>query len=304
MTTPRLRPSTAFSHTAVVTRNLSPRIGHVRLDQLSPRHISELHHDLATNGRQSGLGGLSTRSVIYAHRILSNALGDAVRWGLIMRNPATLVSPPRLVTPEMRVWSAEDARRFLDAVSDDRLYAMWMLFVMTGMRRGEVLGLRWQDVDLTTGRIAVRQTLVEVAYELHFSEPKTKRSRRTVSIDGVTGSVIAAHRERQDEERLALGAPEHDLLFVQPDGRPLQPQNISQAFGNLVRRLRLPPIRLHDLRHTSATLALSAGIHPKVVSERLGHSSIAITLDTYSHVVPGLQEAAASTLASLVLGPD
>jgi integrase len=298
---PGLRPSTASSYEHVLNQWLIPRIGGVRLAQLGPLHITELHESLRTGGRGDGRGGLSTRSVIYAHRVLSRALADAVRWGLVPRNVATLVSTPRLVTAEMKVWSAGDARKFLEGVTDDRLYAMWLLFVMTGMRRGEVLGLRWQDVDLANGSLAIRQTLVEVGYKSHFSEPKTKRSRRSVSIDPGTCDVLARHRERHESERLPI-VDTGDLVFTQPDGRPLQPQNVSQSFQNKIRRLGLPPIRLHDLRHTSATLALAAGIHPKVVSERLGHSSIAITLDTYSHVVPGLQEAAASTLASLVLG--
>jgi len=301
---PGLRPSTAASYTDVLNRLVLPRLAGVRLSQLGPRHISELHTSLLTSGRQSGKGGLSPRSVIYAHRILSHALSDAVRWGLLPRNPAALVDPPRLVTPEMQVWSSSEARQFLDAVSDDRLYAMWLLFVMTGMRRGEVLGLRWKDVDFAGGRLAIRQTLVEVSYQTHFSEPKTKRSRRTVSLDAGTVTALAEHRDRQKAERLMLeGIDESlDLVFTHPDGRPLQPQNVSQSFGNIIRRTGLRTIRLHDLRHTSATLALQAGIHPKVVSERLGHSSIAITLDTYSHVVPGLHEAAASELASLIFG--
>jgi integrase len=297
---PALRPSTMAGYEHVLNTWVIPRIGHVRLAHLGPMHVSELHASLTSSGRVDGRGGLSPRSVIYAHRILNSALSDAVRWGLVPRNVAALVRPPRLVTREMKVWSAADARRFLDSVADERLYAMWLLFVMTGMRRGEVLGLRWQDVDLANRRLAVRQTLVEVAYKTHFSEPKTKRSRRSVSLDPVTCEVLACHRERHRSERLL--DDESELVFTSADGRPLQPQNVSQSFVNTIRRLGLPMIRLHDLRHTSASLALAAGIHPKVVSERLGHSSIAITLDTYSHVVPGLQEAAASTLASLVLG--
>jgi integrase len=295
-----LRPSTVAGYEHVLNNWVIPRIGHIRLSQLGPMHVSDLHASLLSSGRGDGRGGLSSRSVIYAHRILNSALSDAVRWGLVPRNVAALVRPPRLVTKEMKVWSADDARRFLDGVSEDRLYAMWLLFVMTGMRRGEVLGLRWQDVDLAARRLAVRQTLVEVAYKIHFSEPKTKRSRRSVSLDPVTCEVLACHRERHRSERLL--DDDSELVFTMPDGRPLQPQNVSQSFVNTIRRLGLPVIRLHDLRHTSASLALAAGIHPKVVSERLGHSSVTITLDTYSHVVPGLQEAAASTLASLVLG--
>lgn len=303
---PRLRPSTAASYAEVLRGWVIPRIGTARLTAVSPVMVTELYDGLTRSGRRDGKGGLSSSSGTYCHRILKMAFADAVKWDLIERSPIELVSPPRKVTPEMSVWSVEDVRRFLTAVADDRLYALWLLLVVTGMRRGEALGLRWKDVDLDAGRVAIRQTLIEVAYKTHFGEPKTPRSRRSVSIDPATVAALADRRERQRAERLPTLQPPLDgaldLVFTQPDGRPLQPQNVSQAFGNTIRRLGLPTIRLHDLRHTSATLALGAGIHPKVVSDRLGHSSIAITLDTYSHVIPGLQEAAANQLASMILG--
>ena len=306
LVSPRLRPTTAASYAETMHGWVVPRIGHLGLRAVSPMVLMDLYAQLTDNGRRDGRGGLSSSSVTYCHRILKHALSDAVKWGLLQRNPADLVSPPRVVTPEMQVWTSAEVRRFLEYVADDRLYAMWLLLVMTGMRRGEVLGLRWKDVDLSAGRIAIRQTLLEVGYATHFGEPKTKRSRRSVSIDPTTVAALADHRERQLAERLPTLQeaidPAFDLVFTQIDGRPLQPQNVSQAFGNTIRRAKLPQIRLHDLRHTSATLALGAGIHPKVVSERLGHSNITITLDTYSHVVPGLHEAAANELAAVILG--
>ena len=268
--------------------------------------LMDLYAELTATGRRDGKGGLSAASVTYCHRILKQALGNAVKWGLLERNPADLVSPPRMRAPDMKTWSSEEARCFLEAVACDRLFALWLLLVMTGMRRGEALGPRWRDVDLVAGRIAITQTLLEVGYATHFGEPKTKRSRRSVSIDPTTAAVLTDHRERQRAERLPTLEPPFDdaldLVFTQPDGRALHPQNVSQAFGNMLRRLGLPVIRLHDLRHTSATLALGARIHPKVVSERLGHSNITITLDTYSHVIPGLHEAAANQLAAVIFG--
>ena len=304
LVSPRLRPTTSASYAETMHGWVVPRIGHLGLTAVSPMVLMDLYAQLTDSGRRDGRGGLSSSSVTYCHRILKHALSDAVKWGLLQRNPADLVSPPRVVTPEMQVWTSAEVRRFLEHVADDRLYAMWLLLVMTGMRRGEVLGLRWKDVDLVVGRIAIRQTLLEVGYETHFGEPKTKRSRRSVSIDPTTVAALADHRERQLAERLPTLEeaidPAFDLVFTQIDGRPLQPQNVSQAFGNTIRRAKLPQIRLHDLRHTSATLGLLAGVSIKAISARVGHSSSWFTADRYVHVDHAVARDAAERIAQVV----
>jgi integrase len=173
------------------------------------------------------------------------------------------------------------------------------------MRRGELLGLRWRDVDLEAGRVSVTRSLVSVRNRLSFSEPKTRRGRRSIAVDSGTVAQLRAHRKRQAEERLALGLgrPGRDaLVFTDPLGEPVKPDSFSQFFDRRVKQLELPRIRLHDVRHTHATLALEAGIHPKVVSERLGHASVAFTLDTYSHAVPALEEQAAEQIAAVLRG--
>ena len=281
-----------------------PRIGNVRLDQLKPMTLSSLYTDLLAGGRRSGTGGLSARTVQYIHRIVSNALSDAVRWNLLAWNPASRVDAPRVEMKEMRTWTAVDVRRFLAGVADDRLFALWLLLCTTGMRRGEALGLGWRDIDFAGGNVAVRRQLVEVNYELRYSEPKTARGRRSVALDPYTVGALREHRDRQRKERTDLGALDPaELVFTKLDGTPLQPQNVSQAFGNIIRRDGLPTIRLHDLRHTAASLMLAAGVHPKIVSERLGHAGIQITLDRYSHVTAGLQAEAANVLARAVFEP-
>ncbi len=186
----------------------------------------------------------------------------------------------------------------------DRLFAAFRLLAMTGCRRGEALGLRWQDVDFEHGRIAVRQTMILVDNRPRLSLPKTKRSRRTVPLDAGTLVILRAHRARQAQERLVFGpgyANSH-LVFTRQDGTPVNPRGLSDTFNLLIRDTGLPRIRLHDLRHTFATLALQSGAHPKVVSDRLGHSTISFTLDVYSHSIPSMQEEAAESFAALVMG--
>ncbi|HEY5013313.1 MAG TPA: site-specific integrase [Acidimicrobiia bacterium] len=300
----RVRPTTAASYRDMLEGHVVPRIGNVRLDQLRPMILSSLYTDLLAGGRRSGTGGLSARTVQYIHRIVSNALSDAVRWNLLAWNPASRVDAPRVEMKEMRTWSAVDVRRFLAGVADDRLFALWLLLCTTGMRRGEALGLGWRDIDFAGGNVAARRQLVEVNYELRYSEPKTARGRRSVALDGYAVVALREHRDRQRKERSDLGALDPaELVFTKLDGTPLQPQNVSQAFGNIIRRDGLPTIRLHDLRHTAASLMLAAGVHPKIVSERLGHAGIQITLDRYSHVTAGLQAEAANVLARAVFEP-
>jgi integrase len=238
------------------------------------------------------------------HATIRKALNDAVRSGMLVRNPALYATPPTPRRNELQTWTASELRQFLDSVEGDRLAATWRLAALTGMRRGEVLGLRWLDLDLDNGWLAVRQTLVVVDNQPRFSQPKTARGRRRIALDQGTLSAFRRHRKTQAAERLATGPAwsANDLVFTFQDGRPLHPEYVRRLFDRQIHRIGLPRIRFHDLRHTHATLALQAGVHPKVVSERLGHTTVAMTLDIYSHAIPALQRDAASTVADLISG--
>jgi integrase len=299
----RVRPSTHDSYRRNVEHHLVPRIGGLRLQQLSGDALNVMYAECIDRGRRDGKG-LSPRTVRYLHAIIRRALADAVRWRLVTRNVAEQADPPRQARNHAAVatWTAQQLRAFLEHVREDRLYALWHLLASSGMRRGEVLGLASDSLDLDAGRLAVTRALIAVGYQVEFSEPKTERGRRSVALDPQTVGVLRAHRKRQVAEQLALGPAYQDrgLVFCREDGTPIHPDRASKLFAQHVKAAGLPRIRLHDLRHTHATLALVAGVHPKVVSERLGHSSIAITLDTYSPAIPALQEDAAATVAALL----
>ncbi len=196
-------------------------------------------------------------------------------------------------------WSGTELGRFLESVRDDRLAACWRFLAVTGCRRGEALGLRWRDLDLDAGRAIIVQTVVG---SRAISETKTDRGRRTIALDDTTIAALREHRRAQNAERLLMRTAyeDHDLVFCREDGTPIWPRSLTRAFARIVNTANLPQIRLHDLRHTHATLALQAGVHPKVVQERLGHATISITLDVYSHAIPAMQEDAAARVADLV----
>lgn len=302
-----LKPSTFVSYQGIVDSYIIPRIGQIPLQALTPAAINHLYSDLLLNGRRGRPGGLAPRTVRQTHMVLRKALADGVRWGRLPRNVADLADPPSPKSESgagMKTWTAEELRQFLKSVESDRLYPAFLLAATTGMRRGEVLGLRWRDVDLDAGRLEVTQTLLAVRYQMYFSTPKSRRGSRSIALDATTVSALRTHRKAQLEERLRWGPLYQDsgLVFCREDGSPIHPDRFSDLFAERVKAAGLPRIRLHDLRHTHATLALRAGIHPKVVSERLGHATIAITLDTYSHAIPALEEEAAARIAEVVFG--
>jgi len=302
----RIRPTTWDSYSRNIRLHLKPHLGNESLQSLTPARLNRFYADLLREGRIDGEGGLSAKTVRYVHSILRKALADAVRWNTIPRNVADLADPPKLTGQhrEMRTWTAIELRAFLKHIKHERMYTAFLLAATTGLRRGEVLGLRWEDVDLKASRVAVRQSLVLVAYEPTFSEPKTNRSRRSVALDRRTVTVLRSWRKQQLEERMLLGEAyeESGLVFTREDGHFVHPDRFSQLFDKLAASSGLPRIRLHDLRHTHASLAFAAGVHPKVVSERLGHSTVAFTLDVYSHAVPAMQEDAAERVAKHVFG--
>jgi integrase len=250
---------------------------------------------------------LDRRTVNYVHTIVHRALKDAVRWGRLARNPADAADPPSggPKSDGVHSWDAVTLREFLtvSAASSDRLHPLWVLLATTGMRRGEALGVRWSDVDLDAGRLRVVQTLIQVRSKVTVGEPKTARGRRPIALDAGTVAILREHRSRALKERMLVG-PDFDnrgLVFHHPDGSCLKPDAVSAAFVRRVRKAGLAALTLKGLRHTWATLALERGIHPRVVQERLGHSTIAITLGIYSHVAPTLHEEAAQLVADLVL---
>jgi integrase len=264
-------------------------------------------HTAAIAGDDGAGTRLDPRTVNYVHTIVHRAFKDAVRWGRLARNPADAADPPRSgqKSDGFQSWDAATLRRFLAVSSEsgDRLHALWVLLATTGMRRGEALGLRWSDVDLDAGRLRVVQTVIQVRSKVTIGEPKTARGRRPIALDAGTVAVLREHRRRSVEQRVLVGPAFEDrgLVFHHPDGSCLKPDAVSAAFVRRVRAAGLSRLTLKGLRHTWATLALERGIHPRVVQERLGHSTIAITLGIYSHVVPTLHDEAAQLVADLVL---
>lgn len=297
-----LKPSTVELYRTLLSAYVNPRIGGLKLQTLNPAHLNRLYGELLESGRRGGtpLGAETTAKV---HRLLHRALRDAVAWGRIARNPAGVARPPRAQRTQPATWDAAQLSRFLVSTTGDALNALWVLLATTGMRRGEALGLRWQDVDLDAARLSVRQTLAYVGTTATLSEPKTNSSRRLISIPDTTTQALRSHRAGQAEVRLLAGsayAEELDLVFAHPDGSPLNPATVSRTFDRLVREADLPRITLHSLRHSWATLALLEGIPTKVVSEILGHSSTRVTEDVYQHVSPGMQADATSRVDRLL----
>lgn len=296
-----VRPSTYDSYRRSLDLHVVPAIGQIKLQNLRPDHLDTFYADLLE-------GGLAPKTVRNVHTMLHKALKDAMRKNLVVRNVADAADPPRVThgDSEHQTWTGEQLRIFLAAIADHRLFAAYLLGATTGMRRGEVLGLRWNNVDLRRRRIKVIETVLNVGYEITEGTPKTARGRRTVAIDSATAGALRDHRDRQALEKRAAGPAYTDLglVFARPDGTHVHPDLFSQAFRRAVRRVGLPYIRLHDLRHTHATLGLEAGIPVKVISTRLGHATTAFTQDIYMHSVPSLEEGAADQIADLIFGQD
>lgn len=293
----RVRPRTLGSYQQLLDAYVRPTLGNRYLAQVTAVQVQRLYSVLLTRG-------LSSRTVRYTHAVLRNALKQAVTWRLMAQNPCDSVELPRQVRSEMQALSPEQARGFLEAAASTPWRALFEVLVVTGMRPGEALGLQWRDIDWDAGRLSVRRALVKQGKEWRLEEPKTAKSRRAIPLPPDTVRTLVTHRKQQAVERLAAGPAyvNHDLVFAGQHGQPLDAHNVvRRGFKPLLREAGLPNrVRLYDLRHTCATLLLGQGVHPKVVSERLGHASVALTLDTYSHTVPTLQEEATTGLGNLL----
>ena len=287
-----VKVNTYQSYSSLVRLHICPTLGGTKLSALTPAHVQTLYRAKLDEG-------LAPKTVKYIHTTLHRALRQAVRWGLVPRNAAAEADPPRVVTPEMTPLSPTQSRTLLEAAKGNRLETLYVLAVTTGMRQGELLGLGWEDVDLEARAARVRRTLTLAKGGPRLTEPKTKGSRRSIRLTSGAVEALDLHREAQEAEGAAAGDTWNawDLVFCTKRGTPIRRDNLhDKHWKPLLRRSGLPDVRFHDLRHTCATLLLAKGVHPKIVSEMLGHSSIAITLDTYSHVIPGLGEVAASAI--------
>jgi integrase len=287
-----LRPNTAGRYELVVRSYLVPNFGEVPLGKLNAAHIQAALTELANRGLAPGTVG-------NAYRVLRRALFQAVRWKLIAQNPCNLVDVPRVPRTELHVWNRDQIRAFLEGTSDTPLAALWRLALLTGMRRGELLALHWADVDFAKGSLSVNRTLTRSADDKWIEgEPKTKSSRRRIALPGSCTGMLRSHRTAQLERRLKAGSVwnDTDIVFDRGDGLAIHPAFLRTTFDRETKRLGLPRLRVHDLRHSAATFMLSQGDHPKVVQERLGHANISMTMDLYSHVSMDLQRASADRL--------
>src|SRR5918997_430535 len=287
-----VRRSTYDRDSYLVNNHIKPVLGGMKLKKLNSAHVQSFYRDRLD-------AGLSASTVHKMHDILRRGLAQAAKWHLVPRNVADAVKPPRPAPKEIRALSAEDTRRLLEAADEDRLEALYILAVHTGMRQGEMLALRWQDVDMENDVVSVRRTLTRSGGKVAFGELKTKKSRRSIRLTPQAVEALRSHLERQLRDMEILGDRYQDqgLIFTTDTGAPINPSNLRQrSFTPLLKRVGLPHMRFHDLRHTCATLLLTRGVHPKFVQELLGHATVAITLDTYSHVLPSMGDATAKAM--------
>jgi integrase len=308
-----VKPTTRAGYEHLVDRHIVPHLGDVRLRDLTTAQVLAFYERLRTSGRaratKDGRTGLSETTVHAVHVALGAALRHAVEAGQLRVSPVEQL--PRKARPrvaksrrdEMRTWTAVEAQQFLAAASGDRFAALFDLALNTGLRRGELAALRWADVDMDRAVLAVRRNRVLVRYAVEAGTPKGGRAR-TVDLDPGTVAMLRSHRVRQSADRLAWGEAWTDSgqVFTREDGTALHPQTLTWHLRRLTKLAGVPAIRVHDLRHTHATLGLAAGVPPKVMQERLGHASVQITLDLYSHVVPGMQADAAARIGALLRG--
>ncbi len=294
---PTLRPRTHARYVELVNRHVVPTLGRTPLARLTPQQVQGL-----LNAKMAE--GLAPATVVYIRAVLRRALTHAVRWGAVPRNVAALVDPPRVIRRDVRPLSPADARALLDAVRGDRLEALYAVALAVGLREGEAFALRWEDVDLDAGTLTVRRALLRMKGRVELVEPKTSRSRRTIALPDSIVTVLRAHRTRQLAQRLAAGPLWEDwgLVFPTAVGTPLHRSDVLRTLHRHCAAAGLPPMRFHDLRHACASLLLAQGIHPRVVMETLGHSTIGLTMDVYTHVLPTLQREAAQSMDALLAG--
>jgi len=286
---PNLSPRTIEGYEQIMNHYIIPKFGNCTLVQLKAQDVLSFYSAELK-------AGLSAQTVRHHHTLLHRALNCAVEWGLVAYNPINAVRPPRARHVEMQTWDEAEVSQFLEMARDSQYYALFHTAIFTGARRSELLGLRWRDVDFVCSQIYISRGLHQLkGGSIVITQPKTAQSRRTIALSPSAILTLQEHRDKMAIDRVIIGIPltDNDLVFSQPDGRPFRPDTISRVWKTIAAKAGVRVIRLHDARHSHASLMLKAGVHPKIVQERLGHSTISTTLDTYSHVAPGLQEAAA-----------
>jgi integrase len=296
-------PKTLQRYEELLLKNIAPVIGSVMLNKLTAAVIDAAWGKLLESGRRDGKGGLSPRTVHHCRRVMLTAMEQAVKWDLLKRNPVAITRPPKVERTKMQAYDADHTAALIEAFRGTRMFIPVLLAALCGLRRGEIAALRWRDVDLSEGRrqLSIRESAEQTNEGVRYKEPKSGKAR-TVAVSTTMLAELKAHRARQAEEQLRIGIrPDGDgFVVAQVDGSPLQPRSITHEWVRILAKTSLPTIRFHDLRHSHATQLLAAGIHPKIASERLGHSTVGITLDLYSHVMPGIQADAAEQVDAAI----
>ena len=293
---PSTRPATFSSYADTMRLHVVPDLGRFLLSKLAPMHVQSLLNKKLKQG-------LSPRYVSYIRSVLRIALSQAVKWNLVTYNVVDRVDPPRVERHQVRSLDSTSACNFLNVVKGDRLETLYSIALSVGLRRGEILGLRWQDLDLEAGMLSVRQAAQRIRGKgMTFVPPKTDRAHRTVNVPSPVIASLRRHRRAQLEERLKAGSQWHDFDLVFPSniGTPLEPRNLDRHFKRMLAKAGLPDMRFHDLRHTAASLMLAANVNPRTAADILGHSRISVTLDTYSHVMPAAMHEAADKMSAVL----